>query len=131
VISQPERLAYTVKRIHRRRSPRSEYNLNPSPLAIQDNLSTELGCHRIGFRGVVGLSIVSGHHPTRRTVLRGQDGSGRRSRTADRSVPLPEREIDSEKLPGPHSAQRLHFLLCQRTTTFVVLSISSKEAINS
>src|SRR2546427_2438362 len=48
-------------------------------------------------------------HPTRRAVLSGQDGSGRRSRTADRSVPLPEREIDSEKLPGPTTTHRIAF----------------------
>ena len=76
-----------------------------------------------------GLSIVSGHHPTRREILGGQDGSGRRSGTADRRVPLPEREIDSEELARPTTTQQPSPSLPPppRTTTFVALSTSSKE----
>jgi transcriptional regulator with XRE-family HTH domain len=57
-----------------------------------------------------GLSIVFGHHPTGRKVFSGQDGSGRRSRTTDRSLPLPEREIDPEKLARPTATHRITFI---------------------
>jgi len=57
----------------------------------------------------MGYRSLSGHHPTRRKVFSGQDGSGRRSRTTDGAVPLPEREIDSEKLARPTTTHCIAF----------------------
>src|SRR3974390_1870412 len=53
-----------------------------------------------------GLSIVSGDHPARGTVLGGQEGSGSRSSPANRRLPIPEREIDPEELARPTTVDR-------------------------
>ncbi len=59
-----------------------------------------------------GLSIVSGDHPARRTVLGCPDGSRSGSSVAgQRCLPLPEREIDPEELARPATTRTNRRLL--------------------